>query len=120
MGKWAAQTRPILSQASLPTLWPQCRTTWLHRSSGGAEMNKNTSSKMTRKEALAVLHKAYDAVGWSLFSENATEEAKALREQVPDAFRVFDVALYGEQARLRATGGLCHICYLRMSMSQPL
>jgi hypothetical protein len=76
--------------------------------------------KMTRKEALAILHKAYDAVGWHLYGENATEEAKALREQVPDAFRIFDVALYGEQASLRATGGLCHICYLRMSMRQPL
>ncbi len=82
--------------------------------------NKNQKPGMTRKEALAVLHKVFDTVGWHLYSENPSEEEKALGDQVYDAFRIFDVAAHGEKGRYQVTGGLCHYCYLRMSMDKPL
>ena len=69
---------------------------------------------MTRKEALAVLHKVHDAVGWHLFSSDASEECKVLADQVHTAFRILDMALHGEQARYG--DDFCRVCYLHPSI----
>src|SRR5437660_8639232 len=67
---------------------------------------------MTRKEALAVLHKVYQAGGIYIFSPDAPEDAKALREQVHTAFRILAIVIHGEEARYAS---FCHFCYLRFS-----
>jgi hypothetical protein len=76
--------------------------------------HKRQKPEMTRKEALAVLHKVQDAVGGHLFSPDATEECKMLADQVFTAFRVLNVALLGEWARY--SDDLCEVCYLRRSI----
>jgi len=76
--------------------------------------NYNPKPEMTRKEALAVVHKVYEAQGFRIFREDATEEEKALQEQIHTAFRILDVAFHGEGARYFSTG-LCSFCYLRLS-----
>lgn len=78
---------------------------------------RNKKPDMTRKEALAVLHKLYDVVGWHLYGEDVgasiTDEEKALREQIWDAFRVLDRAVYGEPPNSGFHNILCEVCYLR-------
>jgi hypothetical protein len=80
-------------------------------------MKKNQKAAMTRKEALAVLHKLYDVVGWHLYGEDVgasiTDEEKALREQVWDAFRILDRATHGEPLNYGFSSSLCEVCYLR-------
>ena len=80
-------------------------------------MKKNQKAVMTRKEALAVLHKLYDVVGWHLYGEDVgasiTDEEKALREQIWDAFRVLDRAVHGEPPNFGFSSTLCEVCYLR-------
>ncbi len=78
--------------------------------------SKSFSSKsgMTRKEALAILHKVYRAGGIHIFSSDASEEAKTLRGQVHKAFNILDVAFHGPEADL-AFYGLCDFCYLHLS-----
>ncbi len=78
-------------------------------------MSKKERPEMTRKEALAVLHKIYNAVGWHLLSDGVSEEEKALNKQAFAAFLTLDVALHGEQAKYYSDG-LCRLCYLRMGM----
>lgn len=77
---------------------------------------KSLSSKpgMTRKEALAILHKVYKAGGIHIFDSNASEEAKTLRTQVHKAFDILDVAIHGPEAGLTLFG-LCEFCYLQVS-----
>src|SRR5690348_4051546 len=70
--------------------------------------------EMTRKEALAVLHKVHDAVGWHLFSSDASQECKVLADQVHTAFRTLDMALYGDEAKYG--DHLCRVCYLHPSI----
>ena len=72
--------------------------------------NDNPKPEMTRKEALATLHKLYDQIGWQFC------EDRAFREQVQSALRTLDVAIHGKQASVSGFGfGLCRICYLRYS-----
>src|SRR5689334_15850502 len=84
-----------------------------HRTAGtrGAGMRKKTSPEMTRKQALAILHKAHDAVGWHLYGPDASEEERILRGQLSDAFRVLDLALHGKEVHYRP---LCEHCYLQL------
>jgi len=70
--------------------------------------------KMTRKEALAILHKVYRAGGIHIFSSDASEEAKILQTQVHKAFSILDAAIHGAEARLLLFG-LCDFCYLQLS-----
>jgi hypothetical protein len=74
-------------------------------------MNKQTRPEMTRKQALAILHKAHDAVGWHLYSPEASGEEQALRAQMHTAFRVLDRALHGQEASYCP---LCEFCYLHL------
>jgi len=66
--------------------------------------------EMTRKEALAVLHKLNAAVGNHLYADTATPEMKTLREQVYSALRLLDTALHGKAPA--GFGSLCAVCYL--------
>jgi hypothetical protein len=71
---------------------------------------------MTRKEALASLHKLYDAVSWQWFLPGTSQESIALKEEVQMALRTLDIAVHGKQASCTGFGfGLCKICYLRYS-----
>jgi hypothetical protein len=65
--------------------------------------------EMSLKEALAVLHKVYDALGLSLYCKEATQEEHTLRGQVEAAFQLLDSALHGRQTAYR---DLCRYCYL--------
>jgi hypothetical protein len=67
-----------------------------------------TRPKMTRKQALAVLHKLDRAVSWYLGN---SEEERAIEEQLFDAFRVLDLALYGDAIYTRP---LCQHCYFQL------
>ncbi len=72
---------------------------------------------MTRKEALATLHKFYDAVSWQWFLPGVSQEGKTLKEEVQTALRTLDIAVHGKQASCTGFGfGLCKICYLRYSV----
>jgi hypothetical protein len=73
--------------------------------------SKRQKPEMARKEALAILHKLHDAVGWHLYSPDASEEDQALRTQMHTAFRMLDLALHGEEAR---SCPLCAFCYLHL------
>lgn len=73
-------------------------------------MSKKNKS-MTRKEALAVLHKVHNAVGWHLCDPDASEECKVLAKSVHTAFRVLDEALHGDP--IKYSSDLCVVCYLR-------
>ncbi len=79
-------------------------------------MKKNQKAVMTRKEALAALHKLYDAFSWQWFLPGASQESMALKEEVQLALRTLDIAIHGKQASCAGFGfGLCKICYLRYS-----
>jgi hypothetical protein len=67
--------------------------------------------KFTPKEALAVLHKLHEAVGWRLYLPEATVEEQALREQTCEAFYTLRLAIHGT-APLNASSALCDVCYL--------
>ncbi len=82
-------------------------------------MSKKQKQAMTRKEALAVLHKVNDAVGRYLYAESASEEEKVLRKQVYSAFRVLDRAVHPTLAT-SYSDTLCEFCYLRLSMQDTL
>ncbi len=71
-----------------------------------------TSPTMTAKEALAILHRLNEAVGWHLYREPATEADRTLRDQVRDAFRILRLAVHGE-ASFGDAVRLCDVCYLR-------
>ena len=83
-------------------------------------MNKKSRStpnpfpEMTRKEALAVVHKVYEAEGFRIFKSDASKEEKALQDQIHKAFTVLDVAIHGAGARYSSLG-LCAFCFLRLS-----
>jgi hypothetical protein len=68
---------------------------------------------MTSKEALAVLHKIYDAVGHYLYREEASQEEQRLRKQVYQAFSLLDGAIHGKNADDLE---LCQCCYLRFAL----
>jgi hypothetical protein len=72
-------------------------------------MNKQLRPEMTGKEALAILHKAHNAVGWHLFSPDASSEEQTIRAQIHTAFRVLDLAMHGEVIRHRPLCGCCHV-----------
>jgi hypothetical protein len=79
-------------------------------------VKKNQKAAMTRKEALAVLHKLYDVVSWQWFLPGASQESTALKEEVQLALRTLDIAVHGKQASCIGFGfGLCKICYLHYS-----
>jgi hypothetical protein len=79
-------------------------------------MKKHQKVVMTRKEALATLHKLYDAVSWQWFLPGASQESIALKEEAQIALRTLDIAIHGKQASCIGFGfGLCKICYLRYS-----
>jgi len=82
-------------------------------------MSKKQKQAMNRKEALAVLHKVNNAIGWHLYSSSASEEEKALRAQVYTAFRVLDKAVHPALASSYSSA-LCEFCYLRTSMQDTL
>ncbi|SRR6266487_437593 len=69
------------------------------------------TQEMTRKEALAILHKMYAAVGHHLFMDTASQDMKMLREQVWGALRLLDTALHGK-APSNCSSELCEVCYL--------
>lgn len=72
---------------------------------------------MTRKEALATLHKLYDAVSSQWLGPGASPERKAFKEEVQVALRTLDIAVHGKQASCNRFGfGLCKICYLHYSV----
>jgi len=72
---------------------------------------------MTRKEALATLHKLYDAVSCQWFLPGVSQESKTLKEEVQTALRTLDIAVHGKRASCTGFGfGLCKICYLRYSV----
>jgi hypothetical protein len=80
-------------------------------------MKKRQNAVMMRKEALAALHKLYDAVSWQWFLPGASQESTALKEEVQAALRTLDIAIHGKQASCIGFGfGLCKICYLRYSV----
>jgi len=76
-----------------------------------SEEERGMSSSLSHKHALAIVHKAYAAVGWHLYEACATDEEQALREQVYAAFRVLDVAVHGPCPA--GFLSLCEVCYLR-------
>jgi hypothetical protein len=79
-------------------------------------MKTNQKAAMTRKEALAVLHKLYDVVSWQWFLPGAHQESKALKEEVQIALRTLDIAVHGKRASCTGFGfGLCKICSLHYS-----
>ena len=67
--------------------------------------------ELTPKEALAVLHRLNEAVGWRLYLPEATVEEQALREQACEAFYALRLAIHGT-APLDASSALCDVCYL--------
>ena len=70
----------------------------------------NNKPTMTRKEALAVVHKVYEAGGVHIYSPDASHEAIVLREQIHVAFQVLDIAVHGKIPL--GFGSLCDVCYL--------
>jgi hypothetical protein len=72
--------------------------------------------EMTRKEALAILHKLSDVVSPQWFQPEASQESKALKEEVRIALRTLDIAVHGKQASCIGFGfGLCKLCSLHYS-----
>jgi hypothetical protein len=66
---------------------------------------------MTRKEALALVYKFYDRLGFHLYDQQATPEDVVLRDQIWTALQGLQRSIHGE-APCGITNSLCQICYL--------
>lgn len=65
--------RPIYRKASLPALWPQRCTTWLHRSSGGAGMNQPPAMNERRARVCAWAHRyLHQTKAWAVLDTETT------------------------------------------------
>ncbi len=71
-----------------------------------------TQADMTPQEALSILYRLNEAVGWHLHQASPPQEEQALRTLVWSALRTMCSTIHGE-APLTCSSSLCDVCYLR-------